>query len=100
LLKLQTLEIPKTEFLRLEPSMAVLDLITPEHLVPTSARTEPTLSTQAVRGEYLEIPMLSLTRAQVRSFWDLDDEECGDVLDSLMACGFLKVTASGRFVRV
>jgi hypothetical protein len=81
--------------------MAVLDLIAPDHVVPVTryTRSEPTPGAQMVRGEYLEIPMLSLTRAQVQSFWDLDDEECDEVLDTLTACGFLKVTPAGRFVR-
>jgi hypothetical protein len=101
LLHVQTLEFPTTHTRRLELAMAVLDLIAPEHVAPpiTHTRTEPAPRTQAVRGEYLEIPMLSLTRAQVQSFWDLDDEECDEVLDTLMACGFLKVTERGSFVR-
>ncbi len=81
--------------------MAVLELIPPDLLVPSLhlTRSQPTQRALAVRGEYLEIPMLSLTRAQVESFWDLDDEGCDEVLDTLMACGFLKVTPGGSFVR-
>jgi len=81
--------------------MAVLDLIAPEHVatVTSYTRTEPTLRAQMVRGEFLEIPMLSLTRAQVQSFWDLDDERCDEFLDALMVCGFLRLTATGSFVR-
>ena len=63
------------------------------------ARAAPTPGAQAVRGEYLEIPQLSLTRAQVQSFWDLTDDQCDEVLDALLASGFLKVTHSGGFVR-
>ena len=81
--------------------MAVLDLIAPDHVEPLTdhSHAQSASWTQAVRGEYLELPMLSLTRTQVQSLWDLDDEECGEVLDTLMACGFLKVTANGSFVR-
>jgi len=81
--------------------MAVLELIAPDLIVPAIhlTRTQPTQRALAVRGEYLEIPMLSLTRAQVQSFWDLDDEACHEVLATLVACGFLKVTLSGSFVR-
>ena len=81
--------------------MAVLDLIAPDHVVTvvTHTRTEPTAGAQMVRGEFLEIPMLSLTRTQVQSFWDFDDEQCDEVLDTLLACGFLKVSPTGSFVR-
>ena len=78
--------------------MAVLEL---DHVAPpvTSARAAPPFRSQMIRGEYLEIPYLSLTRAQVQSFWDLDDDECDAALESLLASGFLKMTSSGGFVR-
>jgi len=78
--------------------MAVLEL---GHVSPTVtyARTALPVRAQAIRGEYLEIPHLSLTRAQVQSFWDLDDEECEAVLENLLASGFLKMTPTGGFVR-
>jgi hypothetical protein len=78
--------------------MTVLEL---DHVtLPTAyGRPAPTPRAQAIRGEYLEIPQLSLTRTQVQSFWDLSDGECDEVLDGLLACGFLKVTSNGGFVR-
>jgi hypothetical protein len=78
--------------------MAVLDL-DPVALPATFARTALTPRGQAIRGEYLEIPRLSLTRAQVQSYWDLSDDECEDVLEALLASGFLKMTPTGGFVR-
>jgi hypothetical protein len=78
--------------------MAVLEL---DNIAPPviSARTAMPFRAQTIRGEYLEIPHLSLTRTQVQSFWDLDDDECEAVLEGLLASGFLKMTSSGGFVR-
>jgi len=53
----------------------------------------------AIRGEYLEVPRLSLTRTQVQNLWDLEDDVCTEVLDELMASGFLRLTAAGGFTR-
>jgi len=52
-----------------------------------------------VRGEYLEVPGLSLTRAQVQRLWGLDAAQCDKVLDGLIASGFLLRTRSGTFIR-
>jgi hypothetical protein len=54
---------------------------------------------QIVRGEYLEIPGLRLTRNQLRQLWDLDDVLCDKILDALVAVRFLRPTAGGAFVR-
>jgi hypothetical protein len=77
--------------------MAVLEL--DPVVVPAFARTALTPRGQAIRGEYLEIPRLLLTRAQVQSYWDLSDDECEEVLEALLASGFLMVTPSGGFAR-
>jgi len=55
---------------------------------------------QIVRGEYLEIPGLRLTRSQVQRLWGLDGVLCDRVLDSLISVRFLQRTQSGAFVRV
>jgi hypothetical protein len=55
---------------------------------------------QIVRGEYLEIPGLRLTRSQVQRLWGLDGVLCDRVLDTLISVGFLQKTQSGAFVRV
>jgi hypothetical protein len=52
-----------------------------------------------VQAEYLESPGLRLTRAQVRRFWNLDDETCDAVLDELEASGFLRRLQSDQYVR-
>jgi hypothetical protein len=55
---------------------------------------------QLVRGEYLEIPGLSLTRTQLQRLWGLDDVLCDAILDSLIESHFLERTRNGGFVRV
>jgi len=56
--------------------------------------------TQIVRGEYLEIPGLRLTRTQVRSLWGLDDDLCDRILDALIDARFLQRTRADGFVRM
>jgi len=51
-----------------------------------------------IRGEYLEMPGLSLTCAQACRLWQLDDATCRAVLRQLVTEGFLARTASGAFV--
>ena len=50
-----------------------------------------------VRGEFLEMPGLRLTREQARRLWGLDDETCARVLDILMRSGFLLCGDDGRY---
>ena len=51
-----------------------------------------------IRGEYLEMPGLSLTCAQACRLWQLDDATCSAVLRRLVAEGFLARTPHGSFV--
>jgi hypothetical protein len=55
--------------------------------------------TRLVRGEFLEVPGLHLTRAQIQRLWDLECEACTDVLETLLLERFLLVTAAGRYCR-
>ena len=55
---------------------------------------------QIVRGAYLEIPELSLTRSQVQRFWQLDNDLSDTIVDSLVDARFLRQTPAGGFVRV
>jgi hypothetical protein len=51
-----------------------------------------TLSDQTlerIRGEFLEMPGLQLTRAQARRLWGLEEGECGQLLEFLVETGFL-----------
>ena len=52
-----------------------------------------------VRGEYLEMPGLSLTLSQAQRLWGLDPTLCGAVLDALVATRFLTRTHRGHYVR-
>ena len=51
-----------------------------------------------VRGEYLEMPGLRLTRPQAQRLWALDIETCDAVLSTLEEDGFLRRTRGGDYV--
>lgn len=51
-----------------------------------------------VQAEYLEMPGLQLTAPQVRRLWGLEDETCREVLQQLVATGFLRRTARNLYV--
>jgi hypothetical protein len=55
--------------------------------------------TERVRGEYREMPGLSLTLAQARRLWSLDASTCAEVLSNLVETGFLSRRADGAFCR-
>jgi len=48
-----------------------------------------------VRGEYLEMPGLTLTIVQAQRLWGLDETRCSSVLASLVDAGFLQRTKRG-----
>jgi len=54
---------------------------------------------QRVRGEYLEMPGLSLTAHQAQRLWHLEPEACRLLLSALVESGFLRQTARGGYVR-
>ena len=51
-----------------------------------------------VRGEYLEMPGLRLTRPQAQRLWSLDLDTCDAVLTTLEQGGFLRRTRGGDYV--
>ena len=51
------------------------------------------------RGEYLEMPGLSLTLEQAQRLWALDCATCSRVLSSLVRAGFLRQRRDGSYVR-
>ena len=53
-----------------------------------------------VRGEYLEMPGLRLTRAQAQRLWGLDPQICAEILDALTADGFLCRRDDGMYARL
>jgi hypothetical protein len=54
---------------------------------------------QLIRGEYLEVPSLTLTFEQIRRLWGLDEARCSRVLESLCETKFLRRTATGSYLR-
>ena len=52
-----------------------------------------------IRMEYLEMPDLALTGAQVRRLWSLDADLCGALLDQLVTERFLARSSTGAYVR-
>jgi hypothetical protein len=57
------------------------------------------LITERVRGEFREMPGLTLTLAQAGRLWSLDADTCCDVLTQLVASGYLCRRADGAFCR-
>jgi Fic family protein len=51
-----------------------------------------------VRGEYLEMPGLRLTRPQAQRLWALDVDTCDAVLTTLEEGGFLRRSHGGDYV--
>jgi hypothetical protein len=54
---------------------------------------------QRVRGEYLEMPGLSLTERQAERLWHLEPEVCHSLFKALVDSGFLRQTPRGGYVR-
>jgi hypothetical protein len=58
------------------------------------------LIAERVRGEFREMPGLTLTLAQAGRLWSLDAATCSEVLSQLVSSGFLSRRADGAFCRV
>lgn len=54
---------------------------------------------ERIRGEFREMPGLTLTLAQAGRLWSLDQPTCGEVLTQLVEAGFLCRTSGGAFCR-
>ena len=52
-----------------------------------------------IRGEYLEVPGLRLTRAEAERLWGLDAHVCAATLEALVAISFLRRTRQDEYVR-
>lgn len=53
-----------------------------------------------IRGEYLEMPGLRLTRRQAQRLWGLDEQTCAQLLDSLTEAKFLHRKDDGTYGRL
>ena len=54
---------------------------------------------QRMRRDYRVLPGLALTLAQARRLWALHENACRELLDALVAEGFLRVRSDSRYVR-
>jgi hypothetical protein len=54
---------------------------------------------ERIRGEFREMPGLTLTVAQARRLWSLDSSTCSAVLSELVESGFLCRRADGAYGR-
>jgi DNA-binding IclR family transcriptional regulator len=54
--------------------------------------------TQLVRGEFLEVPGLDLTREQAQRLWGLDRAACDQLLAALVESRFLRRTRDNRYL--
>ncbi len=51
-----------------------------------------------VRGEYLEMPGLRLTKRQAQRLWALDPDTCDSLLGALEGSKFLRRTRDGEYM--
>jgi hypothetical protein len=63
----------------------------------TSLDSLPDLLDRA-RAHYIEMPGLSLTRAQAQRLWALGGPACNRVLSALVDAGFLRQAGDGRYI--
>jgi hypothetical protein len=77
-----------------------------ENVMATRVRTPETASfpeesqLRRIRGEYLEMPGLRLTRPQAQRLWGLDEQTCVKLLDRLVDLKFLVLGADGNYMRL
>jgi len=57
-------------------------------------------SLRLVQAEYLEMPGLHLTKAQMQRLWGFDQETCDHLVDALVTANFLKRTPRDGYVLV
>jgi hypothetical protein len=74
-------------------------MITIQEAAPTPLRAvELDRLLAIIRGEYLEMPGLRLTRQQAQRLWSLDADTCETLLTMLEASQFLRRTRTGDYV--
>ena len=54
---------------------------------------------ETVRAEYMEMPGLCLTMSQAARLWNIDQDTCRIVLDTLVRLRFLQRTRDGAYLR-
>ena len=73
--------------------------LSPSTTVKVLAQGTEAQVTERVRGEFREMPGLTLTLAQAGRLWSLDTVTCADVLSHLVSTGFLCRRPDGAFCR-
>lgn len=69
-------------------------------LPPPAVRSSaPIVILDRIRGEFREMPGLSLTLEQARRLWSLDVSTCLEALASLVETGFLSLKPNGSYAR-
>jgi hypothetical protein len=70
-------------------------------LTGSSSTPGPTalLIRERIRGEFREMPGLTLTLAQAQRLWNVDLATCTDVLSQLVEAGFLCRRSDGAYGR-
>ena len=53
---------------------------------------------EIVRGEYLEMPGLRLTKKQAQRLWAIDADTCDALLNKLERASFLRRTRDGEYI--
>ena len=63
---------------------------------------EPSVASlcELIRAEFLAIPRLQLTQAQVQHLWGVDVTTAGDLLERLVRERFVRMTPASAYVRV
>lgn len=68
-------------------------------LVPPQGQMVDESLLERIRGEYDEMPGLSLTPAQAERLWQLDHDTCRAALTRLVQRRVLTLTPRGRYVK-
>jgi hypothetical protein len=79
--------------------MTTLAQLERSHNAPHHAPTVDEALLSRIRGEYDEMPGLSLTPAQAERLWQLDRETCRAALNRLVQRRVLSLTIRGRYVK-
>ena len=69
------------------------------HHAPHRAPTVDEALLARIRGEYDEMPGLSLTPTQAERLWQLDRDTCRTALNRLVQRRVLSLTVRGRYVK-
>ena len=73
--------------------------LSPSAMVKVLTQAVEAQVAERVRGEFREMPGLTLTLAQAGRLWSLDAVTCADVLSHLVSTGFLCRRPDGAFCR-